>query len=131
MRYIVAAAAALLIASSALASSSVITGSASWGQPLTHAFVTESVGTVTVNVTYSSKRSQTAGLTVKHLLDPNDPYSYDLYCLASDRPTAVANPQPSGNFTCSFTDAPAGHWTAEFWPVSGGKVQATMTVEAP
>lgn len=118
---------ALLIPSQVLAGTTTITETASYGQPLEVSFVTETVGTVTVNVTWQPKPRVQYSLTVWHLTDPNDIYSYDRLCQVYE---GSGSGQPVGDYTCSFADGPTGYWLARFMP-EGGKTLATMTITTP
>jgi hypothetical protein len=78
-RLIAALVLALLIPSQVLAADSSITGTATYSHPLF--LVAEGVaGTATAHAMWEPKNGVRYGLTLKHLTDPSDPYSYDAIC---------------------------------------------------
>lgn len=105
------------------------TGTASYSHPFLVAFTTNRVGDVVANAQWTPKSGIRYVLTVKHLLDPNDPMSYDLICQVYEPLGGGGSGQTVGDYTCSFAGAPTGYWTAEFRP-DKGKVGATISIAA-
>lgn len=129
-------AAALATCGIALAASSSVSGTASWGNPLTTSFTTSSTGQVSVSAAWVPKPKARYVLTVKHLTNPSDTFSYDQICQAYESQSGAfvvegigaTGSYIPGSALCSFAEAPSGFWSVVFAPVSGGKVSATLTM---
>lgn len=122
--------AVLAIVASASASTATYSGSTSNGQPFDVAFTTSVVGTVTVEAKWQPKGKTRYVLTVKHLVDPSDTFSYDQICQVYEPLDGSGSGQSIGDYTCHFSIGEAGYWTAEFRPLSG-KTFVTLVVIAP
>lgn len=129
-RLLLAAVLSLFVGVGVVMASTTVTGTARSGQPFTVAFTTESVGIVSVTATWDPSPKVRYVLTVKHLRDAADPFSYDLICQVYEPLDGSGSGQTPGNYTCSFDDAPTGAWTAEFKPLSG-KVNVTLAISTP
>jgi hypothetical protein len=112
------------------------TGTASPSHPFDVAFSTSSVGDVSASATWQPKGSARYSLTLRHLLNPADKFSYDLICQAyqnqsgqyvvvSNDPSFFGSSTP-GAASCGLTNGPAGAWLAEF-TTSVGKVTVALT----
>lgn len=125
--------AVLIVALGALpvmAATTTSSGIARYNHPFLVPFTTETVGTVTVNAAWEPSGKTRYVLTVKHLRNPDDPFSYDQSCQVYEPQTGSGSGQTPGDYTCTFEDALTGYWTAEFRPLSG-KVSVTLTVTTP
>lgn len=133
-------AAAAVFSTSASAATATYSGTASYGQPYTIAFTTQTVGDLSVLANWAPKKGTRYVLDVKHLTNPSDTLSYDMLC--STYQNLSGNPQVDlvgpgitgdatlGAYSCSFANAPAGYWTVSFRPISG-KASVTLSITTP
>lgn len=119
--------ASVLATSAAASITTSYSGTASWGQPFAISFTTDSVGPVSVNASWVPKKGARYVLTVKHLVDPADTYSYDQICQVYEPLNGSGSGQTVGDYTCQFANGNPGFWTAEFRPLSG-KVSVVLQV---
>lgn len=105
----------------------VITTTASYGQPLLYPFITSAVGDLAVSADWVPKPGTRYMLEVKHLTRPDDPFSYDMTCSVYEPLSGEGSGQTVGHYHCEFPSAPTGAWTVQFLPLKG-KVGVTVTI---
>jgi hypothetical protein len=100
------------------------------GNPAVVNFVTNRPGDVMVNAQWTPKNGVRYVLTVKHLTDPADTFSYDHICSVYEPLDGSGSGQAVGDYTCSFVNGPTGYWTVEFRPLSGKVSSVVLSITA-
>lgn len=118
---------AVIVRAVGAADVTMLTGAAGYNHPLILPVVTQRAGPLVAEAQWTPKNNTRYVLTVRHLLMPNDPNSYDVFCQVYEPLTGAGSGQTVGHYHCDFPSAPAGYWSTEFRPITG-KATATLTV---